>query len=253
MVNEMTENNLDSTLGGLCRSLGEANERWNRHSQLTHIVMASALLGLLAYNVFDFSEYGIQHSILLTIAILAPSIMLHELMHVLAARDVGYHGSRYIAFIPFLLLSCLIVLIFRAPLLLLPGFASVSMPARDTRRYPFIWYLHDKIPIKLNIQNQGELWAFVALAGPVANLLIYFFALPFVLFLPDGLLKMMFSLLVVVNINLAVFNMLPLPIFDGQKTFVGNKVWFAEMWLAIGISIFIGLLLLGALGVRLIL
>lgn len=80
-------------------------------------------------------------------------------------------------------------------------------------------------PVMINARNfrnwrQGEL--LVALAGPVANLLVAFIALlaMAVLFklgmFSEGV-RLVLSMMVLFNINFAIFNMLPLPPLDGSK------------------------------------
>ena len=80
-------------------------------------------------------------------------------------------------------------------------------------------------PVLINARNfrnwrQGEL--LVALAGPVANLLVAFISLlaMAVLFklgmFSEGV-RLVLSMMVLFNINFAIFNMLPLPPLDGSK------------------------------------
>lgn len=80
-------------------------------------------------------------------------------------------------------------------------------------------------PVMINARNfrnwrQGEL--LVALAGPVANLLVSFISLlaMAVLFklgiFSEGV-RLVLSMMVLFNINFAIFNMLPLPPLDGSK------------------------------------
>ena len=81
-------------------------------------------------------------------------------------------------------------------------------------------------PVRINPMNfrnfkKGEL--FVALAGPAANLVLAFAAvLLMALWVKLGLamtygVKIVFSLIVLYNINFAIFNMIPLPPLDGSK------------------------------------
>ena len=80
-------------------------------------------------------------------------------------------------------------------------------------------------PVMINARNfrnwrQGEL--LVAAAGPVANLLVAFISLlaMAVLFklgmFSEGV-RLVLSMMVLFNINFAIFNMLPLPPLDGSK------------------------------------
>lgn len=80
-------------------------------------------------------------------------------------------------------------------------------------------------PVMINARNfrnwrQGEL--LVAVAGPVANLLVAFIsllamALLFKLGMFSEGVRLVLSMMVLFNINFAIFNMLPLPPLDGSK------------------------------------
>lgn len=80
-------------------------------------------------------------------------------------------------------------------------------------------------PVMINARNfrnwrQGEL--LVAVAGPVANLIVAFIsllamALLFKLGMFSEGVRLVLSMMVLFNINFAIFNMLPLPPLDGSK------------------------------------
>lgn len=81
-------------------------------------------------------------------------------------------------------------------------------------------------PVMINPMNfrnfkRGEL--LVSLAGPAANLILAFIALVVMaLWIKLGMtmtygVKIVFSLIVLYNINFAIFNMIPLPPLDGSK------------------------------------
>jgi Zn-dependent protease len=81
-------------------------------------------------------------------------------------------------------------------------------------------------PVMINPNNfrnfkRGELY--VSLAGPVSNLLTAFVALLFMaIYIKLGLpmsrgLQLVMYLIVLYNINFAIFNMIPLPPLDGSK------------------------------------
>lgn len=80
-------------------------------------------------------------------------------------------------------------------------------------------------PVMINSRNfrdwkKGEI--LVALAGPAANLLVSFVALltmaiMFKLGIFSEGVRLVFSLIILYNINFAIFNMIPLPPLDGSK------------------------------------
>lgn len=80
-------------------------------------------------------------------------------------------------------------------------------------------------PVMINARNfrnwrQGEL--LVAVAGPMANLLVAFIsllamAMLFKLGMFSEGVRLVLSMMVLFNINFAIFNMLPLPPLDGSK------------------------------------
>ena len=80
-------------------------------------------------------------------------------------------------------------------------------------------------PVMINARNfrnwrQGEL--LVAVAGPVANLIVAFIsllamAILFKLGMFSEGVRLVLSMMVLFNINFAIFNMLPLPPLDGSK------------------------------------
>lgn len=80
-------------------------------------------------------------------------------------------------------------------------------------------------PVMINPRNfrdwkKGEI--LVALAGPTANLLVSFLALltmaiMFKLGIFSEGVRLVFSLIILYNINFAIFNMIPLPPLDGSK------------------------------------
>lgn len=80
-------------------------------------------------------------------------------------------------------------------------------------------------PVMINPRNfrdwkKGEI--LVALAGPAANLLVSFVALltmaiMFKLGIFSEGVRLVFSLIILYNINFAIFNMIPLPPLDGSK------------------------------------
>lgn len=75
-------------------------------------------------------------------------------------------------------------------------------------------------PVPFNPYNlRNGKWgpAYVALAGPLSNLLLAAVFGALVRFLPSSILTSFFSLIVYANVLLAMFNLVPIPPLDGSK------------------------------------
>ena len=72
-----------------------------------------------------------------------------------------------------------------------------------------------------NLQHPKRDEAIISLAGPVSNLILALIISLLVKFLPLNNISILFlSILVQINVVLAVFNLLPLPPLDGSKIFL---------------------------------
>ncbi len=148
-----------------------------------------------------------------SLAVLLFSVIIHEVSHGYAALFLGdktaeYEGRLTLNPIPHIDLIGTIILPTLS--LLLPG----SLLFGWAKPVPYN-------PYNLRNQRWGE--AFVAFAGPLSNILI---ALAFGLFLrfyivPQGIVGgpvgTMCAIIVLVNITLAIFNLMPIPPLDGSK------------------------------------
>ncbi|PKL72129.1 site-2 protease family protein [Candidatus Kuenenbacteria bacterium HGW-Kuenenbacteria-1] len=75
-----------------------------------------------------------------------------------------------------------------------------------------------------NLKNQKWGPAIVAFAGPLSNIISFFifigifkYLIPFLKFTPSDLLVYFLSYLIIINIILAIFNLIPIPPLDGSK------------------------------------
>jgi len=100
-------------------------------------------------------------------------------------------------------------------------------------------------PYNLRNPKIGE--PMVALAGPLSNIIvavIFGLIIRFVLVLNPSLISLVtvFSYVVIINISLAIFNLVPIPPLDGSKILFSmfpNRFAFSEAWSRYGIFVII--------------
>ena len=152
-------------------------------------------------------------NIIFYILVLLLSVIIHEVAHGLAARKLGdrtaeHEGRLTLNPIPHIdpigtVVLPLLLVISGSPILV--GWAK-PVPYNPYNFRPEPW-----------INKWGE--AFVAVAGPVSNIIIFlifglflrFFGEMFIAAIP------LLQIIVILNIALAVFNLVPLPPLDGSK------------------------------------
>ncbi len=147
------------------------------------------------------------------IAVIIVSIILHELAHGYTAYFLGDPTAKYEGRLTL------------NPLKHLEIFGSILVPLITYSLGGVVFGWAKPVPYNpYNIKNRyGEVM--VAAAGPLSNILV---ALVFAMYFrtlgagaiasPEGILSL---LIVVVNVTLAVFNMIPIPPLDGFKVFTG--------------------------------
>lgn len=144
------------------------------------------------------------------LAILIMSVVIHEVSHGFMAE---YYGDKTARMAGRLTLN---------PLYHLDLFGSIILPAilYFTTGFAFGWAR----PVPYNPNNlRNRRWGTIAVAaaGVLANILIalvFGLGLRFLLpGMPSEKLVMMFSSIVIVNLALALFNLVPIPPLDGSK------------------------------------
>ncbi len=141
---------------------------------------------------------------LVIIVVLVYALTIHEFAHALAATILGDQTANFSGRLTLNPLAHLEF--FGTMMLLLAGFGwGKPVPVN---------------PYNLKYKKWGE--ALVALAGPVSNfisvgLFIIVFRLVAPNLAPDNMLVIFLSTLIVVNLTLGVFNLIPIPPLDGSK------------------------------------
>jgi len=151
-----------------------------------------------------------QSSLLLfSVVILILSAAAHEYMHAWAANELGDSTAKDLGRLTI------------NPLAHLDWFGSIFLPLLLViSNVPFIFGYAKPVPINYyNLRNQKWGPALVALAGPAANfLLAVMFGLA-LRFLPgiEPQLGTFLSYIVLINLVLMIFNLVPIPPLDGSR------------------------------------
>lgn len=158
----------------------------------------------------NLSFFGLLFVILSYVALVLVMLPLHELAHAFVATKMGDQTARWhgrLTFNPFAHLDR-----WGTVMLFLFGFGYAK-----------------PVPVNpSNFKNPNRGMALVALAGPVSNLLMAAFSMVLyrimlALSLPISVLfvarLILIDVFTMVNLNLAVFNLLPIPPLDGSRIF----------------------------------
>lgn len=148
------------------------------------------------------------YSILLFFVIVIPSAIIHEYFHGWVADQLGDPTAKHLGRLtlnPLAHIDMWGTFLMPVLLLLLSGGSFVFAYAKPVPYNPY------------NLRNQKWGPALVALAGPFANLLVAVVFGLLVRFYPVSNFSAILSIIVYVNILLAIFNLIPIPPLDGSK------------------------------------
>lgn len=189
---------------------GQPNKYWFSSTELKHLAVGTLLVAFVALN-FTGSFIPTQLTILLTL-IFTASFLLHEIAHKFTAQRNGMWSEFRLTLFGALLTAISII----SPLkLIAPG--AVVMSGRT------------------DLRTIGK----ISFAGPLTNIVLGFSFWTLSLLSADPATRFIFSWGAEVNAILAVFNLIPFGVLDGQKVMAWNlKVW------GVGISLAVALLLL---------
>lgn len=168
--------------------------------------------------IFSFKDWGAEtfdlivglQNFLNAVLIVGAAFFVHEGAHKLIAIGKGY-DSRFKSWFYGLLFSLAVAIISNGDwILLAPG--AVTIAVRHLHRVGHYRYGPNYKDIAL-----------ISYAGPVSHI---FLALIFKALLPLGLNPALVQKAIIINIWLAIFNILPIPPFDGSKVFFGHRLFY---------------------------
>ncbi|HEY4506740.1 MAG TPA: site-2 protease family protein [Candidatus Paceibacterota bacterium] len=157
--------------------------------------------------------------ILFNIIVVLFSVILHELSHGLAAHSMGDNTAKNLGRITL------------NPLKHLDPFGSVLLPIFTYWMGGFVFGYAKPVPYNpANLSDKKYGAAKVAIAGPLVNLMIALLFGLVLRLLPTALestmLPQLLSFVVLINLALAIFNLMPVPPLDGHwllLTFLPNR------------------------------
>ncbi len=180
--------------------------------------------------------------ILITLAILLFSVIVHEISHGLVAEKLGDSTARDAGRITL------------NPIPHIDPFGSILLPGLLLLvGSPIIFGAAKPVPVNFESLQPRKLgMALVSVAGPLSNfILAALFALPLTFGLVSGVMEDIWLKAVILNLVLGTFNALPIPPLDGSKilaSFLPDNLMYRILEMErFGFLLVIAFLLLGVL------
>ncbi len=165
------------------------------------VIVMTLAVGYIFSSIFKHSSLGLdKNAFLFACLVTAPALIFHELAHKFVAMGFGLNAEFHAAYI-WLLIGIIMRLI----------------------NFNFIFFVPAYVSIGAGIaQVTPSTSAIIAFAGPLMNLVL--FTIAWALLHQKKLKKNTYLFLYItkqINLFLFVFNMLPIPGFDGLKVYQG--------------------------------
>ena len=175
--------------------------------EIIDIALMSVIVGYIFMAIFKFSQDRFQtgfdwRSFKFAALVTAPAIILHELGHKFVALGFGLEATFHAAY-TWLGIGVILRLLHTGFIFFVPAYVQIGCAVKDCV-VP---------PLQLSA---------IAFAGPFVNLVIFFIC--WGLLKKKNLSKNMRLILYItkqINLFLFIFNMLPIPAFDGFKVYSG--------------------------------
>lgn len=183
-----------------------------KHDLFIAWILVSIAFGIVFRNDADLQQFGIYKLVLLSALTVGVGFLLHELAHKYVAQKYDKYAEFH-ASIPFLVLA--VFMSFFGFVFAAPG--AVVISGYSTRR------------------EMGH----IAVAGPLANIILALLALPLLLLVHAGFWATVIKFFFSINTWLALFNMIPIWVLDGAKVLNWSKRWyFVTLIICIGLFVF---------------
>ena len=181
---------------------------------------------------------------LFLIVILFLSIIIHEIAHGAVANHLGDPTAKHFGRLSF------------NPIKHLDPIGSVLVPfLLIITGSPFLIGWAKPVPVNpFNLRDPKKDMAKIAIAGPAVNFFIAIFFALLIQFLPiPKEFLTIFSIIIFLNILLAVFNLMPIPPLDGSKilfSFLPSSLEHVQVWMEqFSMFLFFGFLFLVFTGI----
>lgn len=166
--------------------------------EIFDVVIMTLAVGYIFMNLFRQSNKTAKEAFIFSCMVTAPALILHELAHKVLAVSYGFEATFHAAYI-WLIIGVLLRMMNFGFIFFVPAYVSFTA---------------------INLDPATS--ALIAFAGPAMNLLLFIGA--WALLKKKKLKTSTYMFLTVtkqINLFLFIFNMLPIPFFDGMKVYQG--------------------------------